>query len=77
MQTQMEIALEVLEGLFAESQRIAIKDAVAAAAKRGVSRTTLTRARKKLGAVEIHNGPYGGFWEWDREDHPDYEKEER
>lgn len=61
--TKREQAAEILRGLFANADRIAIADAVAAGKAQDVSRGTLRRAATDLGVREIHNGPYGAFWE--------------
>lgn len=61
--TKSELAEKLLREMFANSRRIVIADAVAEAARRGVSRKTLTNARKAIGATEVHNGPNPGFWQ--------------
>lgn len=61
--TKREIAVAILRQEFAQRPRIAISEIVALAAERGVSRRTLTRACRDVGIHEVHNGPYGGFWE--------------
>jgi hypothetical protein len=61
--TKREAAAALLAELFANHKRVAIADAVAAGAARGISRRTLTRACRELGVTAIHNGPYGAFWE--------------
>lgn len=65
--TKREAAEQVLRELFSRAERIAIADAVKAAAERGVSRSTLTKvAHAEVGVTEIHNGPHGAFWELKR-----------
>jgi hypothetical protein len=61
--TQREIAAEILEALLAKDDRIEIQKAVAVAARRGVSRRTLTRAARQLELNAVLNGPAGSFWE--------------
>ena len=61
--TKRERARLILESLFKSRDRITIAEAVAAGAEQGVSRRTLTRACHDLGIREVHNGPFGGFWE--------------
>lgn len=61
--TKREIARALLEEQFAHQRRVPIADIVAVGRERGVSRRTLTRACQDLGVREIHNGPYGAFWE--------------
>jgi hypothetical protein len=61
--TKLELAIALLQELFNCKQRIIINDAVAAAAERGVSRRTLIRASKILGATFVSNGNLPGFWE--------------
>lgn len=61
--TKREVGVELLREMFANQRRIAIADAVARAAELGVSRRTMMRACKDVGAHEVHNGPYGAFWE--------------
>jgi hypothetical protein len=61
--TKREIARKLLGDLFTNRQRVPIAEAVAAGQKLDVSRRTLTRACSDLGIREIHNGPYGAFWE--------------
>ena len=63
MLTKRELAQKLLRDMFANHSRIAIADAVRAATQRGISRKTLTEARKAIGATEIHNGPHPGFWQ--------------
>lgn len=63
MKTKIEIAREVLAELFARHDRVVISHAKEAAAQRGVSSRTLTRAAKELGVAVIYNGPYGHQWE--------------
>jgi hypothetical protein len=63
MLTKREHAREILRALFAHQQRIAIADAMAAGKAQGISRKTIQRASNELGVREIHNGPYGAFWE--------------
>jgi hypothetical protein len=61
--TKRETARSLLEELFRDRSRVPIAEAVEAGLERGVSRRTLTRACGDLGVTEIHNGPFGGFWE--------------
>jgi hypothetical protein len=61
--TKRELAQRLLEELFVGRDRITIAEAVAAGVERGVSRRTLVRACREAGIREVHNGPYGGFWE--------------
>jgi hypothetical protein len=61
--TKYEVAEKLLREMFANHQRITIADAVREAARRGVSRRTLTKARTGIGATEIHNGPHPAFWQ--------------
>jgi len=61
--TKRELARELLTSRFAHRDRVAIAEVVTAASEIGVSRRTLSRAAKEIGVREIHNGPYGGFWE--------------
>jgi hypothetical protein len=63
MKTKGEMARELLIELFAHRSRITIADAVDRGAESGISRRTLQRACVDLGVREIHNGPYGAFWE--------------
>lgn len=63
MKTKIELARDLLVELFSNRDRIEISEAVAAGAEIGVSRRTLQRACRERGVREIHNGPYGGFWE--------------
>jgi N-formylglutamate amidohydrolase len=65
-ETKIEAARALLERLFATYHRVAIADAVSAASEIGVSRRTLQRACAELGVKEVHNGPFGGFWEKDK-----------
>jgi hypothetical protein len=61
--TKREVADRILRGLFAHNNRISIADAIQAAGPHGVSRRTIQRAARDLGVREVHNGPYGAFWE--------------
>jgi len=61
--TKAELAERLLLGIFASRERIPIAEAVAQAKQQGIGRKTLTEARKRVGATEIHNGPYPGFWQ--------------
>lgn len=61
--TKRELARKLLRDMFANHKRVAIADAVRVATQRGISRKTLTEARKDIGATEIHNGPHPGFWQ--------------
>jgi hypothetical protein len=61
--TKRELAQKLLRDMFANHKRIAIADAVRAAAQRGISRRTLTKARAEMGATEVHNGPHPAFWQ--------------
>jgi hypothetical protein len=61
--TKREIAAEVLEAAFRTRRRVPIAELVEMAAKRGVSRRTLTRAARSAGLHVVQNGPNGGFWE--------------
>jgi hypothetical protein len=63
IRTKREIAHDVLGKLLTGRTRITIAEAVEATAKAGVSRRTTARAARELGLQEIHNGPYGAFWE--------------
>jgi hypothetical protein len=61
--TKRERGRAILVGLFSDRVRVPIAEVVAVAAEQGVSRRTLTRACGDLGIREVHNGPYGAFWE--------------
>jgi hypothetical protein len=62
--TKREQAIVLLRDLFAHRDRITITEANAAAADRGISPRTLTRAaHEDLGVREIHNGRYPGIWQ--------------
>lgn len=61
--TKREQARELLKDVFSQRDRITVADAVALAAASGISRGTLTKARKDIGATEVHNGPYPGYWQ--------------
>ena len=63
--TKIEIARSLLNELFSKSKRLPIADVVAAGREVGVSRRTLIRAKVDLGLYEVHNGPFGAFWEID------------
>ena len=63
MQTKREIATKILEDLFSHRHRIPIAEAVERGREEDVSRQTLRRAGKSMGVKEVHNGPYGAFWE--------------
>lgn len=63
MMTKREIAKTILKEQFANRERVAIAELVQIADGRGVSRRTLTRAAQELGIREVHNGPFGAFWE--------------
>lgn len=62
--TKREAARALLSEMFREQPRILIADVMAAAAERGISRTTVRRACTDLGIREIHNGPLPGIWAW-------------
>jgi hypothetical protein len=62
--TKREQAIVLLRDLFAHRDRITITEANTAAADRGISPRTLTRAaHEDLGVREIHNGRNTGIWE--------------
>jgi hypothetical protein len=61
--TKRELAADVLQALFSQRPRIAIAEAVEAAAQVDVSKRTVQRAARDLGVREVHNGSYGAFWE--------------
>lgn len=61
--TKREHARVILCQMFAENKRISIPSATEAGRDAGVSYSTMRRARIDLGAVEVRNGPYPGFWE--------------
>jgi hypothetical protein len=61
--TKREHGRRILEALFADRDRVAIAEAVAAGAEHHVSRRTLVRACRDLGVREVHNGPFAAFWE--------------
>jgi hypothetical protein len=61
--TKREHARAILAALMTGRTRIAIVDAMKAAAVHDVSSRTMQRAKADLGLVEIHNGRYGAFWE--------------
>jgi ABC-type uncharacterized transport system fused permease/ATPase subunit len=61
--TKREHARVLLAQLMTGRTRIAIADAMTAALAEGISRRTMQRAKADLGLVEIHNGPYGAFWQ--------------
>jgi hypothetical protein len=61
--TKLEIALGVLRSCFKVKPRWAIADIVEQGREIGVSRRTFQRANKLLGVREVHNGPFGAFWE--------------
>ena len=62
-QTKRELGVEILRQAFTDRPRVAIAEIVATGRARDVSRRTLTRAARHLGIVEVHNGPFGAFWE--------------
>ena len=62
--TKREIARAILVEQFASRSRIPIAELRDLAAERDVSARTLQRASGDLGLQEIHNGPYGAFWQW-------------
>lgn len=61
--TKRELARKLLSEMFAKRRRVTIAEAAELAAQHGISRKTLTEARKDIGATEIHNGPHPGFWQ--------------
>jgi hypothetical protein len=61
--TQSEIAADLVGELFADTQRVAIADAIAAGKERGVSYITLYREARLAGIRTVRNGRHGGFWE--------------
>jgi hypothetical protein len=61
--TKSELAQKLLREMFTNRNRVTIAEAASEAAKLGISRKTLTEARKAIGATEIHNGPHPGFWQ--------------
>jgi hypothetical protein len=61
--TKREQAHDILRALFQGRSRIAIAEAVDAAGRLEVSKRTVQRAARDLGLFEVHNGPYGAFWE--------------
>ncbi len=63
LHTKREAARALLTELFTHAQRVAIATAVEEGRERGISRRTLTRACGDLGVREVHNGPYGAYWE--------------
>jgi hypothetical protein len=63
MLTKRELAGALLRDLFAYRERIPIAEVVAKGREIEVSRTTLIRACRDVGIREVHNGPFGGFWE--------------
>jgi hypothetical protein len=61
--TKREISRAILEEQFASRSRIPIAELRDLAAERDVSARTLQRAARDLDLQEIHNGPYGAFWQ--------------
>jgi hypothetical protein len=61
--TKREIAQELLTGLFRETTRILVADAVAAGKARGISYITMYRTARQMGVVSVPVGRGAGIWE--------------
>lgn len=58
-----EIAADLVDEIFSETQRVTIADALNIAGQHGVSKSTFGRAIASKGIKTIRNGRSGGIWE--------------